>query len=162
MEQGAVRLDLFPRPTLVAHDLVLANPAWAKERELVHARRVVANLALWPLLLGRTRVQGVLLDGARVHLEVRSDGAKSWEIGGGSAHAGPVHPSGAAWSDIEAVKISDAEVAYRGYDGAVDAWRIDNASASMDGLRDVRVDARLARNGHPLHLEGRFADLSRL
>lgn len=162
LQLGAVRLDLFPRPILVAHDLVLANPAWAKERELVRARRVVANLALWPLLLGRTRVESVVLDGARVDLEVRSDGAKSWEIGGGSAHASPVHPSGAAWSDIEAVKISDAEVAYRGYDGVVDAWRIENASVSMDGLRDVRVDAKLARNGHPLHLEGRFADLSRL
>ncbi|HUJ01847.1 MAG TPA: AsmA family protein, partial [Usitatibacter sp.] len=65
LQLGAVRLDLFPRPTLVAEDLVLANPAWAKERDLVHARRVVANLSFWPLLLGRTRVESLALDGAR-------------------------------------------------------------------------------------------------
>ena len=160
---GAVRLDLLPRPILVAHDVVLANPAWAKEPELVRARRVVASLSLWPLLLGHARVQGVVLDGARANLEVRRDGAKSWEIGGAETHARAKPPNDAAWSDIEEVRLSDADVAYRGSDGVVDSWRVDRASAKMDpGLRDVRVDARLARNGHPLRVKARFADLSRL
>jgi len=163
LQLGAVRLDLFPRPTLVAEDLVLANPAWAKERDLVHARRVVANLSFWPLLLGRTRVESLALDGARASLEVRADGAKSWQLGGAKSRAGRAPPGDGAWSDIETVKLSDAVVAYRGYDGAADTWRIDRASARMDpGLRDVSVDASLARNGHPLRLKGRFADLSRL
>jgi len=163
LQLGAVRLDVFPRPTLVAHDLVLANPSWAKERELVHARRVVAKLSLWPLLLGRTRVKSLVLEGARANLEVGSGGEKSWEVRGGQAHSKGTASNDAAWSDIEEVKVSDALVAYRGYDGAVDSWRVENGRATMDpGLRDVQVDLRLARNGHPLHVKGRFADLSRL
>ncbi len=160
---GAVRLELFPRPTLVAQDLVLANPPWAKERELVHARRVVANLSFWPLLLGRARVESLALEGVRANLEERPDGAKSWEIGSAWAHAPTSPPEDAAWSDIEEVTLSDADVAYRGHDGLVDSWKVERASARMQpGLRDVRVDARLARNGRPLHLKARFADLSRL
>ena len=160
---GAVRLELFPRPVLVAEDLAVANPPWAKEPELVHARRVVAALSLWPLLLGKTRVKSVVLEGARANLEVRADGAKSWEIGGGPTHAGPAPHGDAAWSDIEAVKVSDARVEYRGYDGKVDEWTVAQASATLEpGLRDVRIDAHLARNGRPVHVAGRFADLSRL
>ncbi|HXS53626.1 MAG TPA: AsmA family protein [Usitatibacter sp.] len=160
---GAVRLDLFPRPTLVAQDLVLANPPWAAQRELLHARRVVAKLALWPLVLGRTRVKALVLEGARANLEVRSDGAKSWEIHQARASGKPASPDDAAWSDLEAVELSHARVEYRGYDGALDAWSVERASARLhEGLRDVRIEASLARNGHPLRVKGRFADLSHL
>jgi hypothetical protein len=160
---GAVRLDLCPRPTLVVQDLALANPPWAAGRELLHARRVVAKLSLWPLVLGRTRVKSLVLDGARADLEVRSDGEKSWEIPAGRSAANAAPQGDAAWSYIEAVQLSDARVEYRGYDGAVHAWTVERANATMDeGLRDVRIDASLARNGRPLHVKARFADLSRL
>lgn len=163
LSTGAVRLDLLPRPTLVARNLAIANPSWAKARDLARARRVVARLAFWPLLAGEARVTSVALEGVQLDLEVRPDGEKNWAIGGAQARPSTEPPADAAWSDIAEVRISDAQVAYRRSGGAVDSWSVERASVDMQpGLRDVRVDARLARGGRPLHLTGRFADLSRL
>jgi uncharacterized protein involved in outer membrane biogenesis len=166
---AAVSLDVLPRPTLVAEDVAIANPPWAHEHELLHARRVVAHLALWPLLAGKVRVVGIAIDGARMNLEVRGDGAKSWALestkkakkGSGSFSAGKMNLT--PFSTPLSIDASRIEVAYRRGDGSIDRWRIERAKAAMQpGLREVDVDASLARNGHALHARGRFADLSRL
>lgn len=163
LQVGSVRLDVFPRPTLVAQDVVIANPDWAHERDLLRAREVVAKLQLLPLLVGHARVESVAIDGARANLEVREDGAKSWEIGHPPGSA-PAHPPAApAWSTFEQVDVSNTQVSYRRRSGKVDLWRIEKAAATMDpGLRDVRVETTLARNGRAMRANGRFDDLSRL
>lgn len=163
---GAVSVDLLPWPTLIVEDVAVANPSWAHERELLRARRVVAHLALWPLLAGKARVVSVAIDGARMNLEVRADGAKSWEIGKAGSESASAHSPKrnlTPFSPDEAIDVANVEVAYRRTDGSVDLWRIESARARMQpGLRDVHVDARLARNGHALHAQGSFADLSHL
>jgi uncharacterized protein involved in outer membrane biogenesis len=163
LTMGSVQMDFLPRPTLVAQEVVVANPAWAKEHDLLHARRLAARLSLAALLVGKVRVVSVAFEGARVNLEVRDDGAKSWAIGR-PAESSRTTPSAAnAWADIEDLSIADTQVGYRRASGEVDLWRVDRASAQMDrDLHDVRIDARLERDRHPLHAQGRFADLSRL
>lgn len=158
-----VSFSLFPYPRLVASDVSLANPSWAKERELAHADRVIAGLALLPLLAGKLHVERVRLEGARVDLEVADDGARSWEM-----HPAPGAPkstpaAGAEWPHVRAVAIVNGEIRYRSQAGAVATWRIADAKASAGaGMRDAQVDAELSRNGHALHATARFADLSRI
>ncbi|HEX3098657.1 MAG TPA: AsmA-like C-terminal region-containing protein, partial [Usitatibacter sp.] len=94
-------------------------------------------------------------------LEVGRDGAKSWEVPEkpGSARPG----AGAAAPDWTQVELENAAVRVRRQSGEIDLWRVEKARAEMDrGLRDVRIEATLERNGHPLHAAARFADLSRL
>ncbi|HET9469907.1 MAG TPA: AsmA family protein, partial [Usitatibacter sp.] len=53
---GAASFVLFPRPTFVANDVTVASAPWAKDRDLLHADRVMGHLALLPLLVGKVRV----------------------------------------------------------------------------------------------------------
>jgi len=158
-----VSFSLFPYPRLVASDVSLANPSWAKERELAHADRVIAGLALLPLLTGKLHVERVRLEGARLDLEVAQDGARSWEM-----HPAPDAPKStpatrAEWPHVRALAIVNGEIRYRAQGGAVATWRVANAKAKAGaGMRDAELDAVLSRNGHALHAVARFADLSRI
>jgi uncharacterized protein involved in outer membrane biogenesis len=162
LDLASVSFALFPRPTFYARDLRIANPPWAAERELVHADRATARVSFFPLLMGSIRLEEVDLDGVRASLEVAPNGAKSWEIHPG---AQPVPQAAAltSWLRIVEVVVTNADVRYRPAQGAMQEWRLENAAAGMrPGMRDVRFDARLASDGHPLHASGTFADLSRM
>lgn len=158
---GVATFVLFPRPTFVANDVTLASAPWAKDRELLRADRVMGHLALLPLLVGKVRVQEIRVEGAQVNLEVGRDGAKSWEV--------PERPHDAnanaatAAPDWTAVTLENAAVRFRRQSGEVDLWQVEKARSEMDpGLRDVRLEALLQRNGRPLNATARFADLSHL
>ena len=77
---GDVELTLFPRPSLRAAKVAVANPSWAKEPHLLQADVVRADLELLPLLTGKVRVSSLALDGVKAALEVAEDGAVSWEL----------------------------------------------------------------------------------
>lgn len=161
LDMGAVAFEVFPRPTFVAMDVVLANPSWTKEREMLRADRVRGHLALLPLLIGKVRVQEVTIEGAQVNLEVRRDGAKSWELP--RPAAARAAPAGGAAPDWTGLTLDNAAVQYRRASGVTDLWQVAKLHAEMDpGLRDVHVEADLARNGRELHATAKFADLSRL
>lgn len=155
--------ELFPRPVLVAQDATLSNPPWAKERALAHADRLVARLAVLPLLVGTFRVEHVTLEGAVLNLEVGRDGAKSWEMHppAGTRPVAPPASNSGEWLRVGALAITNSDVRYRTPAG-VEVWHIETANVdTRDGKRDVRVEAKLARNGRPMSVAARFDDLSR-
>ena len=161
LDMGAASFVLFPRPTFVANDVALASAPWAKDRELLRADRVMGHLALLPLLVGKLRVQEIRVEGAQVNLEVGRDGAKSWEVpekpGRARTAATAVAPD---WTEVT---LENAAVRVRRQSGETDLWQVEKARAEMDpGLRDVHLEAALARNGHALQAKARFADLSHL
>lgn len=161
---GAVHFELFPRPVLVAEDAALSNPPWAKDRNLARANRLVARLALLPLLVGTARVEHVRLEGARLDLEVGRDGARSWEMRppqGTRAPAPPASVSG-EWMRVVALTIADSDVRYRTPQGTT-WWHVENADVSTrDGKRDVRVEARIVHNARSMDVAARLDDLTRL
>ncbi len=156
--------QLFPRPVLVADDATLSNPPWAKDRNLAQAHRLVARLALLPLLVGTFRVEQVTLEGALLSLEVGRDGAKSWEMKPPEGTRTPAPPASASseWMRVGALAISNGDVRYR-TPGGVELWHIDTASVdTRDGKRDVQVEAKIVRNARPMTVTARLDDLSRL
>jgi hypothetical protein len=160
---GQVDFELFPRPVLVAQDATLSNPPWAKERNLAQAHRLVARLALLPLLTGTLRVEHVLLEGAVLNLEVGRDGAKTWEMHPpeGAREPAPPASTSSEWMRVGALTLTDAEIRYRA-PGKVQFWRVEDAQVrTRDGKRDVRVEAKVVRNGRAMTLSARLADLSR-
>ena len=161
LAMGDASFELFPRPTFVANDVAVASAPWAKDRDLFRADRVMGHLALLPLLVGKVRVQEIRAEGAQLNLEVGRDGAKSWEVPRKAGAAGP--GAAAAAPDWTEVVLENAAVRVRRQSGETDLWRVEKARAEMEpGLRDVRLEAALERNGHPLEAKARFADLSRL
>jgi uncharacterized protein involved in outer membrane biogenesis len=160
----AVDFELLPRPVMVAEDVTLSNAPWAKDRDFTHADRLVARLALLPLLVGTFRVERVTLEGALLNLEVGRDGAKSWEMRppeGPHATAAPAS-AGGAWMRVGALAITNGVVRYRTPRG-VELWRIDTANVeTSDGKRDVRIDAKVVRNARAMAVSARLDDLSRM
>ena len=162
---GDVHLDLFPLPALRANKVSLANPKWAKDPQLLQADLVRAELELLPLLTGKVRIKRLSLDGVKAGLEVAEDGEVTWQLG----RTQPNEPRAEVATEEQAlhvasVHIRNADIVFR-KQKRPDAtpWRIQEAVLeSQPGLKDVRLDARIVRFERPLHVKGRFADLSNL
>ena len=160
---GDVRLDFFPRPSLRASKVSLANPRWAKDPHLLQAEVVRADLELIPLLTGKVRIRKLSLEGVRAGLEVADDGAVSWELAAAKSaqttSAAPVE--GEETLQLAAVHIRNAQIVFRRQRADAEPWRVEEAVVeSLPGLKDVRVDARIVRYERPLRVKARFADLS--
>ena len=155
---GGVEFDFFPLPALRAHDLVLANPPWARGRPFMTAKEAVARLSLLPLLAGEVKIKSVALEHVTLDLEAGPGGAKSWSLSPPGREAG----HGTALLELTGVQVSDADVWWRGAGAAPVPWHIDFLDVSGGaGLHDVAIEAHGERRGHPVAIKGRFSDLSR-
>ena len=162
---GDVSLQIFPLPALHAERMALANPAWAKARQLVYAESVDAHLELLALLIGKVRVKSLDLDGVKLNLETGADGAKSWDLAPtrDGANARPGSVAGNDLIKLTALTLRNADISHRTKGAAASVLHIDEATAEASpGLRDVQIEASVSRNRKPLTLTASFADLSRL
>ncbi len=156
---GDVEFRLLPTPRVSMHELILANPAWARDRAFITAGAVDARLAILPLLVGKVRIKALSLEHGTIALEKRADGSKTW----GLVPARPTGPNGedAALADLTDVEASDIAVLWRDGTATAVPWRIETLEAhSASGLRDARVEAKVLRRGRAVTLEATFDDLS--
>jgi AsmA family protein len=162
---GDVELTLFPRPSLRAAKVAVANPSWAREPHLLQADVVRADLELVPLLTGKVRIKSLAMDGVKAALEVADDGAVSWELKPAAEPKKPP-PAEADVSDalqIATVEIRNARIVHREGREPSEPWLVEAARMeSAPGHRNVRVEARLKRHGRALHVKARLEDLSAL
>lgn len=159
---GDIDLDLLPVPSLRATQVSLGNAPWAKAPQLIQADIVRAELEVLPLLSGKVRVRKLSLDGVTANLEVAEDGARNWSLAKAKAESGETPPAEADMLKLDSIYLHDARIVVRrrGVEGA--PWIVERAHlATAPALRDVRVDARLLRNGRGLVVKARFDDLSR-
>lgn len=162
---GDVELALFPRPSLRAARVAVANPSWAKDPHLLQADVVRADLELLPLLAGKVRIKSLALDGVKAALEVAEDGAVSWQIKPAADATKPSRAQADAPGalQIATVNIRNARITHREGRGPSEPWLVEEAHVeSAPGRKDVRVEARLKRHGRPLHVKARLEDLSAL
>ncbi len=162
---GDLSLRMRPFPELHAENVSLTNPTWAKNEHLLQAASISARLELLPLLNRKVRVKSVSVDGFRAHLEISRNGKKSWDLNPGKSMQGPSTEEATSldFRGLNNLRIRNADISYPGRQKKISVWHIDEISGKADtGFRDVRIDARLSRNKHPLHIEAKFEDLSRL
>ncbi len=153
---GEVSLALWPLPALYAERMALANPPWARDPELLQADGVTARLALLPLLIGKVRIKSLYFEGLKASLEVGPDGARSWDLKGRG------NSSGADLMSLEDLLIENADIYYRPKGAPASLWHVDTAHVDgSSGLRDVCIEASLARNKRPLRIAAQLDDLSR-
>jgi len=153
---GEASLQLWPVPALHAEKVALPNPPGSKYPYLLQADSVSARLALLPLLVGKVRIKALDLEGVKANLEVAKDGATPFQRRRES------RPSEGDLLDLTEIRITNADIAYRPKGAPATLWHIEEASAEADsGLRNVRMEATIARNTLPLKVRAELADLSR-
>lgn len=156
---GDLSLQLRPFPALHAQNVTLSNPSWAQHRNFLEAESVHARLELLPLLSGRVIIKGVSLDGLAAHLEMSADGGNNWDL---RTAAKPVN--GKVTFDpqlLTRLRVKNAQISYRDKAAAERTWHVETFHANgKTGWRDVRVEAHVSRDGHPLQFQGTFGDLS--
>jgi uncharacterized protein involved in outer membrane biogenesis len=155
-----VSLDLWPFPALHAEGIALSNPEWAQEPSFMRAESLTARLELLPLLTGKVRLKSLDLEGITAELETSADGTSNVPSSSGAREANA--PPASELLNLTAVHIKDADIYLRRKEAAPTLWHIDEARLEgSDGLRNVNVQASLARNQFPLMLDAQLDDLSR-
>ncbi|MDB5764463.1 MAG: hypothetical protein JWQ21_3458 [Herminiimonas sp.] len=159
---GDLSLQLMPYPAVHAADVTLSNASWAHSKNLLEAGRITARLELLPLLGGQVRISALSIDGLKANPEVSSDGRKSWDIHDtGAARTGTAKAEAVFDpTQLTALRLQNAQIGYW-RNGTAKTWHIDELDADgQSGWRNVRIDARMSRDGYPLEVNGQFADLS--
>jgi AsmA family protein len=153
---GAVKLELFPAPSLVAEKVRFANAPWGSRPDMATVARIEARVALWPLISGDIVVTKLALDRPDILIETDKEGRGNWELGGARSAPQP-DSSGAAIRVVDDVTVTHAKVTYRnGRTGASDTLAL--ASLHVEGSGPgAPLDVALhgAANGQPLVVTGR-------
>ncbi len=77
---GNAELGISLIPTVVLNDVEFANPAWAKNPQMLTAKQIEVKFALLPLLKKQIEIEKVALISPSVNLEKAKDGAASWDF----------------------------------------------------------------------------------
>ena len=81
---GDIELKIGFAPRIVAHDVRVGNAPWGKAPQLLSARQVEAQVALFPLLQRRFELVRLNLVEPVIALETNRDGRGNWELGRGA------------------------------------------------------------------------------
>lgn len=144
---GPLELKLGLVPTLAASHLTLAGAPGGPRTPLATADRVVARLALLPLLAGEVVIKRLEVDSPDIRLESAADGRANWRA---APAAAPAASGGAAMVprfDIRTIIVHDAHLAWRDHATGRDL----NLTVASATVRPDRVNGGLA-----LHLDGTF------
>jgi len=162
LQVGGIALSFFPVPSVLATQVTLANPTWARERNLVAVEEVRADLELLPLLEGRMRVKALALDGVHLALEEADDGAVSWSFQRDEAAAKqPASEAESPMIHIGELRIRKASILHLDKRERAEPWQVEEAAFLSDaGLRNVTLEAKVSRHKQPLSIKAQFADLS--
>jgi uncharacterized protein involved in outer membrane biogenesis len=160
---GALELGFFPVPWIQADNVTFANPEWATERHFFHADRITAHLALLPLIGGNVKLKSVFIEGGKASLEVSKDGHGTWELAKPDAAAKPESPATRRDNllELRRLRFENFTIDDRRKPGTPHVWQVKEASLLMvPVLRDVHLEAEVARDGHPLKVKAKLDDFS--
>ena len=148
---GNLDVQLGWRPRVVAHDVRVANPDWARRPDFVTARRVTLTLSVPALLRGAIGLHEIELAEPRLALEQR-DGLRTWAFGRQGTGPPP---------EIRRLRIDDGVIEYLDVatDTAITAEISSRGEAAHD---DLRVSARGKHRGELFRLQGTGPSLLRL
>ncbi|MBF8178658.1 AsmA family protein [Herminiimonas contaminans] len=151
---GGLSLDLLPYPRLRASDVRISNPDWAQDKYALQAEDIRARLALAPLLRGDVVVEGLLINGLTLNLEVAADGRRSWDL--------PVtRKLRTSQFDLLALRADVSKINFRSAHQESKSWQLDTLRAKgSSGLRNLVFNGRLVRAQYTVQFNGQLDDLS--
>jgi len=149
---GPVDLSLLPNPHVAAHDVRVTSEPGAETSESMQVREVDAQLALWPLILGRLDVTSARLIQPVVTIDTRPRGNGAGQAvpsGDGAAH-GSIFDSRAGIALGSRSNVRIAEIAVEGGTLIFHRGGLQEAAEHVN----MRVSGDLLSG--PLQLEGSF------
>ena len=151
---GDIVLRLFPYPQLQAKNVMLSNPAWARDKYLIEAAEMQAEFAFLPLLTGKVVLSGLYFDGLKANFNVASDGRRSWDFP-------PAKSSSSFSMGLTNLNAQDSRIRFRNAEDEPLSWQVQKLRAgAQEDLRNVEFDMQLQREKHVLQLDGKIDDLS--
>lgn len=162
---GDLELGISFKPSLVVEGVSLANAPWGSRPQMVTARRLAAEVELWPLLSGDVRLTSLELDGVDVLLEVDGQGRANWRFEKAASAQEPAAEGGkpAGVPLVKEVVLRDSKLTYRDATGAAVEAMVEDLRLATDSLHDpILINGRGRVGGAPMALEGKVGSLDRL
>ena len=148
---GDFQLYLDPRIRFVADGLTVANPDWAKSKQLVNAKHIDLELKVLPLLGGHRRMPYLVLDGADLGLERDKDGRDTWTLN-------PDDKTPIKIPEIARASVTNTHVDYR--DAVLQlilGLGVNGITATQDKVQSaILLAGKGTSRGVPLTLTGRI------
>lgn len=119
---GRLELRLISlAPALTVADVTFANAAWGSRPEMVRLKRLEAEIALLPLLIGTVEFRRLVLVAPEILLETDAQGRGNWlfetgapgPAGSGAPEGGDGEQGAPALPAVSEVRIEDATLTYR-------------------------------------------------
>ena len=110
---GDIDLSLSLNPTLVLHDIALANTAWGSRPTMLSAARLDVQLALLPLLTGNIHLRRVAASNVDLLLEQHVGHGGNWTLGETPSDA---ESSDSALPQIDHIRIDGLRLGWRAAD----------------------------------------------
>lgn len=144
---GPIQWSLSPAPTLVLHNLQIANPPWASRGDFAKASNIEVTIALLPLLYGIVEIPRIVVEGLDVLLERGPSEDVNWKFR--SKHAeepfDKATGSPAGTVEIRTIELRNGTVEYQGNGEADRHGRVSVERAILHTLPDQRL--RLSVSG---------------
>jgi AsmA family protein len=166
--RGPVSIRLWPRPSIVAQDVALANASWGSVPQMLVVERVEGQLAWSGLLRGAITISRLALSGVQVSLETGPAGEGNWLLQPGARRdAGSAERAaeggGGLVVEIEALTVSDGRIDWLGPVKAKQTPRqLAVQTLAVDALSRAQASLRLAArlDGQPFEITGRVPGIA--
>jgi AsmA family protein len=161
---GPLSVKLWPRPSIVAERVSLANAPSGSAPQMATAERVEAALEIWPLLSGRIEIARLALNDPHILLETDAKGRGNWEF----APAAPTPSKDAAPAargaqlDVSSLQIDNGRVTWRPAGKPATAVELRRVKFDRTGVNSARIDAEALIRAVPVTISGTIGSVAQL
>ena len=167
--RGPIHLSIWPDIGLRLSDVSVANPAGARNPEMIRAGSVIVGANIAPLLSGRLEVTQLILQDAKIDLETGAGGVPNWSFGeepaaGHRADAAALTGIGFAHMNLRHSDIvwldphSGATALFKDVSVSLDMPDVARPTLSLP----LTLDGSLTYNGERLTINGRLENFGAL
>jgi AsmA family protein len=161
---GPLSVKLWPRPSIVAERVALANAPFGSAPQMATAQRVAAALEFWPLLSGRIEVARLALQDPHILLETDAKGRGNWEFtpAGAAPSKGAAPAPRTAHLDISSLQIDNGRVSWKPAGKAATTVEIRRLALERTGGGSARLDAEAVIRAVPVTVAGTIGNVAQL
>lgn len=160
---GKISLTFTPLPRLHATAVSLAGPDWARDKNLLQANEIDAQIELWPLVRRRVVMRKLEVKGFQVNLQHAADGRKSWDLPGTFGSLDQVHGGALAGVRLDSLILQNGTVVFLNRENQATTWQLPKATLESGiGWHEVVLDVQAMRGGRPVQALAKLADLGKL
>lgn len=165
--EGDIRVAPSLLPTLVAEQVTLANPGWAREPQMLSVERLEAQISLLSLLRGDIALHRIALLAPVINLEARENGNGNWQFDDAAdvdKIRDQANDQDLPYLDIRELHVERADISYLGAQQEKPVgFTIETLNADLTGLEKVlKISLDAGYENIPFTVNGTIGSLARL